>query len=122
MVQRPRIHLPHTVEHRGEPEEFRDAALEVSQPTQVTVEQIEHVLPGAHRTLDTAQRVPGKELADTGDCDQGLLGRRGEPLTQGGGLGGDVVAAACHHQVPVKHGSVGQPGRDGHAAGMDQLQ
>ncbi len=43
-----------------------DAALEFGQTGGVAVEQIEHVLGGAHRALDAAQRVAVEQFARSG--------------------------------------------------------
>ena len=51
-----------------------------------------------------------------------LLGRRRESLAQRGGLRGDVVAAARHHQVAVADRPLGQPSDDGHAVRKDKLK
>ena len=61
-------------------------------------------------------------LGHAGQGEERLLGRRGEPLAQCGGLRGDVVAAAGHHHVPVGRGPLSQSGCDGHPAGLHELQ
>ena len=88
----------------------------------VAVEQVEHVLRGAHRALDAAQRVAVDQLAQPGQRDQHLLGRRREPLAQRRRLRRDVVAAAGHHQVAVAHRPLGQPRHHRDAVGEHQLQ
>ena len=122
VVQRPRIHLPHAGEHVCEAEEFGHPPFELGQLVGVAVEQVEHVLRGAHRTLDAAQRVPVDQRTQPGQRNKHLLGCRSESLAQRGGLRGDVVAAASHHQVAVADRPLGQPSDDGHAVRKDQLK
>ncbi len=122
MVQRSRVHLTDAVQHCGETKVLGDAAFEVAEAPRVTVEQIQHVLAGAHRPLDAAQWVAVDEFPDALERDQRFLGRRGKPLAQCGGLRGDVVAAACHHQIPVACGPLGQPRCDRDAAAVGEFQ
>ena len=84
------------------------------QPLGVPAQQVEHVLGGADRTLDAAQRVAVEQLDDALVGQDQLVGRRGEPLAQGGDLGGDVVRATGHGQVRVLRRQPAQPdqGRD----------
>ncbi len=96
--------------------------LQLSQFRRVAAEQVEHVLRGAHRALDSAQRVAVDQLAQSSQRDQGLLRGRGEPFAQRGGLRGDVVTAAGHHQVAVGRRAFGQPGDHGHPVREHQLQ
>src|ERR1700739_1122581 len=72
-------------------------------------EQVAHVLRGPHRPLDAAQRVAVDQLSQPGQRDQRFLCCGGEPLAQGGGLGGDVVAASGHHQIAVGRRPLGKP-------------
>ncbi len=51
-----------------------------------------------------------------------LLGRRREPLTQRGGLRGDVVAAARHRQVAVADRLLGQPRHHRNPVREDEFQ
>ncbi len=122
MVERSRIHLPDAGENICEAQEFGDPAFQVGQPGGVPVEQVEHVLRGAHRALDAAQRVPVDQLGQPGQRDQRLLGGRREPLAQRRGLRGDVVAAAGHHQIAVQRRPLGQPRDHRDAVGVDEFQ
>ena len=87
--------------------------LQLGQFVDVSVEQVEHVLAGAHRALDTAQRIAVDQLAKAGERDEQFVGRRCESLAEGGGLRRDVVAATGHHQRGVLGGPVGQACRGG---------
>jgi hypothetical protein len=118
VVQRPRVHLPDAGENVCEAQEFGYPPLQRSQPRGIAVEQIEHVLRGAHGPLDAAQRVAVDQLREARQCDQRLLGRRGEPLAERRRLGGDVVRTARHHQVAVQVGTLGQPSDDCHPVGV----
>jgi hypothetical protein len=108
VVQRPRIDLPDTRENLCEAEEFGDPRLQRRKPDGVTVEQVEHVLCGTHRPLDAAQRVPVDQRAQSGQGHEELFGRGREPLTQRGGLCGDVVTAPGHHEIAIDHRPLGQ--------------
>ena len=120
-VQRAGVHLPDAGQRGGEAEVLGHRGLQRGQPVGVAVEQVEHVLRGAHRALDPAQRVPGLQLLQPRVGDQHLVGRRREPLAQGGGLGGDVVAAPGQHQFGVLGGAPGQPGQHRDRAVPDVL-
>lgn len=122
VVQRSRIHLPDAGQNRCETQELGDAPLEFGELGRVAVQQVEHVLRRAHRSLDAAQRIPVDQLAQPGQRDQRLLGRRGESLAERGGLGGDIVAASGHHQVAIGDGPLGEPRRDRHPVREDELQ
>jgi hypothetical protein len=91
-----------------EPEVGRDPVLELVEPVEVAAEQVEHVLLGADRPLDAAQRVAGEELLDPAGGLQQLLPRVGEPLAERGRLGRDVVAAAGEDQRGVLGRPVGE--------------
>ena len=88
----------------------------------VAVEQVEHVLRGAHRALDAAQRVPVDQRTQPRQRKKHLLGRRRESLAQRGGLRGDVVAAAGHHQVAVADRPLGQPRHHRDAVRKNELK
>ncbi len=105
-----------------EAEVSRDPALEVGQPRLVAVEQVEHVLGGAHRTLDAAQRIAIQQLLEPLDRDQHLVGDGGEPFAERGGLGRDVVGPAGHHRGLVLGGEPGQPSKRGDRAVPEQRQ
>ncbi len=121
VVQRARVDLADAGQLGGEPQVRRDPALQLGQLVRVAAEQVEHVLRGAHRTLDAAQRVAGAQLLQPGERDQHLVGRRGEPLAQRRRLRGDVVAAPGHHQLGVLGGAPGQPGEHRHRPVPDVL-
>ena len=99
-VQRPRVHLTDGGETSVNPRNLatrlsRSASREASPPK---------VCPARCPSApDAAQRVPVDQLAQPVH-DQGLLGGRGEPFAQGGGLRRDVVRPAGHHQVAVQRG------------------
>ena len=122
MVQRPRIDLPDAGENLCEAQEFGDLPLELGQLVGIAVEQVEHVLRGAHRALDAAQRVPVDQRTQPRQRNKHLLGRRRESLAQRGGLRGDVVAATRHHQVAVADRPLGQPSDDGHAVRKNKFK
>ena len=61
-------------ENLGETQEFGDPALEFGQLFDVTAEQVEHVLAGAHRALDPPQRVAVEKLAHPRQREHHLLG------------------------------------------------
>ena len=85
-----------------------DPLLEGGQLVGVAAEQVELVLRRADRALDAAQRVAGDQLLEALEGDQQLLGRRGEPLAERGGLRGDVVRATGDDEVIVLRGEGGQ--------------
>ena len=122
MVQRSRVDLTDAVQHCGETKVLGDTPLEFDEPRGVAVEQIQHVLRGAHRTFDTSQRVAVEQFADAPQGDQRLLGGRSKPLAQRGRLGGHVVAAPCHHQIPVARGPLRQPRCDRDTAAVGEFQ
>ncbi len=94
----------------------RHPLLQGSQLGLVAAEQVEHVLRGAHRALDAAQRITGDELLKPGERHQHLVGRRGEPLAERRRLRRHVVRAARHHQIGVPGREVRQVGEQRHAA------
>ncbi|CCW13901.1 hypothetical protein EBESD8_44640 [Rhodococcus aetherivorans] len=122
VVQRARIDLTDAGEHVREPEVLGDRRLETRELVGVAAEQVQHVLRGAHGALDAAQRVPGDQLAQPGERDEQLVGGGREPLAEGGGLRGDVVRPARHHQRRVLGGAVGQPRGDRDAVGVHVLE
>ena len=83
----------------------------------VAVEQVELVLGGADRALDAAQRVARDQVVETLQCDEHLVGDRREALAERGGLRGDVVAAAGHHEGSVLGGELAETGE-----GRDDLR
>jgi hypothetical protein len=106
----------------GEPEVGGDPLLEPVEPLRGAVEQVEHVLAGAHRPLDAAQRVAREQLLDASEADQHLVGDGGEALAQRGGLCHDVVRAARHHQRLVLRGQPAQADQRRDDPVADQLQ
>ena len=88
----------------------------------VAAEEVEHVLCGAHRALDPAQRVAGAQVFQPVVGDEQLVGGAREALAERGGLGGDVVAAPGQHQLGVLGGAAGQAGEDGDGAVAHVLQ
>ena len=90
----------------------------------VAAEQVQHVLRGADRALDAAQRVAAEQVLDPLEGDQQLVGGGREPLAEGGGLRGHVVRAAGHHQLAVLPGELPEPGqhRDRTVPGVLQRQ
>ena len=69
-VERAWIHLADAVQHPLEAEVACDARLELGELRSIAVQQIEHVLGGAHRAFDAAQRVTRDQLLDTLEGDQ----------------------------------------------------
>ena len=63
VVERPRVDLPDAGELRLNPR-WRGDVFSSSPAFRVAAEQVEHVLRGAHRALDAAQRVPLDQLLD----------------------------------------------------------
>ncbi|SIF31027.1 Uncharacterised protein [Mycobacteroides abscessus subsp. abscessus] len=122
VVQRARVYLAHARQGRGKAEEARNTLLQLGQLDHVSVEQVQHVLPGAHRPLDPPQRIPVEKLPQPGQREQSLVGGRCEPLTQRGCLRGDIVAAPGHHHVPVLDGVTREPRHHRDAMGMHVLQ
>ena len=92
------------------------------QALQVPIQQVQHVLLGAHRTLDAPQRVPGNQRLQPGGGLQQFLPRVGEALTEGGGLGGDVVGAPDHDPIGMGHRQLGQASQGGDAAVSHEFQ
>ena len=99
-----------------------DPLLQRGQLGLVAADQVEHVLPGADRTLDAAQRVAVEQPVDPLVRDQQLLGHRGEPLAQGGHLRGDVVRPRGDRLVGVAGGQLAEPGQHGDHPGPDQAE
>ena len=80
---------------------FGYARFQRIQSRRIATEQVEHVLGGAHRTLDAAQGVTGDEVGEPVVGHEHFVRRVGEALAQGGGLGGDVVGPSSHWHVGV---------------------
>ncbi len=99
-----------------------DAAFELGEPRAVAAEQVEHVLGGADRALDPAQRVAAQQLLDALQGREQLLGPGREPLAQRRGLRGHVVAAPGHDQVPVLLGAGGEAYQGGDDPVSDQFE
>ena len=112
LVQRARVNLPDAGEDLGETQVLGDPALELGELPGVPAEQAEHVLGGADRALDPAQRVAGDQLRDPAVRHQRLVGGRGEALAERRGLRGDVVAAPGHDQLGVLAGAAREAGED----------
>ena len=110
-VERAGVDLADAVEHAGEAEVLGDAAFEIGEAGGIAVEEVEHVLCGAHRALDPAQRVAGAQVLQPVVGDEQLVGGAREALAERGGLGGDVVAAPGHHQLGVLGGAARPGGR-----------
>ena len=89
-----------------------DPGLEIGEFGGVTAEQVEHVLRGAHRALDAAQRVAIDQVLEALEGDQQLVGHGGEPLAERGRLGRDVVGAAGQHGRLVLRGEPREPRQD----------
>ena len=119
-VEAARVDLPDAGQHPLEAEVGGDPLLEVRQLLGVAVEEVEHVLGGAHRALDAAQRVAGEQVLDALDGDQHLVGGGREPLAQRGRLRGDVVGAAGHHGGLVLGGETAEAGQGGDGAVAQQ--
>ena len=98
--------MPHRIKHAVEAEAVRDALLELGELLLVAAHEVQHVLRGAHRALDAAQRIPLEQLLDALDRNQDLVGGGGETLAQGGRLRRHVVGAAGHDQGLVLAGAV----------------
>ena len=99
-----------------------DQPLQAVDSGHVAVQQVELVLLGADRTLQAAQRIGGQQVRHPAMGRQEFLCGGGEPLAEGGHLGGHVVAAAGHGQALVFDGQPGQPGQGGHGAVQHQIQ
>ena len=121
-VERAWVDLAGRFQDVGEPETGRDPSLQFVQFVEVTTEQVQHVLAGTHRALDAAHGIASDQVIEPGMRDQQFVGAGGEPLSEGGHLGGDVVAAADDRLVGVSDREVGQPGEHRHHPGTDQLQ
>ena len=87
-----------------EPEVGGHGTLELVEPGDVAVEQVEEVLLGADRTLQPPERVARHQLLEAGDGHQQLLAEVGEPLAERRGLRGDVVAPPHDHGLGVLGG------------------
>ena len=85
-----------------------DGALECGERRGVTVEEVEHVLRGAHRALDAAQRVALDEVRESVVGDEQLVSPGGEALAEGGRLRGHIVRATGDRGVGVLHGQGAQ--------------
>ena len=120
--RRARVDLADAGEDAVEAEVVGHALLELLQLGGVAVEQVEHVLGGAHRALDAAQRVAGQQALDPVEPDQHLVGDGREPLAERGRLRGDVVGAAGHHGGLVLGGQAAQPGQGGDGPVADQRE
>ena len=110
-VERAGVDLAHAGEDGREAEMVGDRRLEPGELVLVAVEQVEHVLRGADRALDAAQRIAGEQVVEATHRDEQFVGDGGEPLAERGRLRGDVVRAARHHQRVVLTGPPGQPGQ-----------
>ena len=84
--------------------------------------QIQHVLGGTHRALNATQRVAAQKILGSINSNQQLIGGRGETLTQGGGLCGNVVGTASHHQATVFLGAHTDAGGDRNGLVSHELQ
>ena len=122
VVQRARVHLPHRVKGAGEAEVGGDALLELGHAGGVAVEQVEHVLRGAHGALDAAQRVALEQRLHALQRHQQFVGGGGETLAQRRGLRGDIVAPAGHDRVALGGGVLGQAAHRGDGTVAHQLE
>ena len=107
---------------RVEAEVGGHALLELLDPADVAVEQVELVLLRADRALDAAERVAGEQLVDAAVGLEELLAGVGEPLAERGRLRGHVVAAAGDDQRRVLRGALGQAGQRGHDPRPHELE
>lgn len=122
MVERTRIHLADARENIGETEELGDPSFQFRQSRGVPVEQVEHVLRGAHRALDAPQRIAVDQFAYALQRDQALFGGRREALAQRRGLSRHIVRTSGHHEIPVDDGPLGEPGHHRDAVREHQLE
>ncbi len=121
-VQRPGVDLADAGQHVVEAEVAGDPLLQLGELVGVATEQVQHVLGGADRALDPAQRVPGDQLLQAAERHQQLVGHGREPLAEGGRLGGHVVRPAGHDQLGVLGGEPAQAHQHRHRTVADVLQ
>ena len=85
-----------------------DGALECGERRGVAIEEVEHVLGGADRSLDPAQRIALDEVGESVVGDEQLISPGGEALAEGGRLRGHIVRATGDRGVGVLHGQGAQ--------------
>ena len=110
-VERAWVDLTDAGEHPVEAEVPGHPFLEVGEGHSGPAEQVEHVLGGAHRALDAAQRVAREQVVEPVERDQHLVGDGGEPLAEGGRLSRHVVRPPRHHERRVLAREPRQPGQ-----------
>src|SRR5690606_9781294 len=64
-VQRARIDLTHVLEHVREAKVCRDSFFQGVESFLISSEQIEHILGGAHRSLDAPERIALDQFVDS---------------------------------------------------------
>ncbi len=97
-------------------------ALQFGELGRVAAEQVEHVLRGADRPLDAAQRVAREQFLKPVEADEQFVGGGGEALAERGRLGGDVVRAPGHDEFAVLASELAQPRQDGDRPVADEFQ
>ena len=107
-VQRTGIHLADVVEDPGEAEVLGDAVLELIDEFGLTVEEVELILLGADRPLQTAERIAIQQVRHPVEGEQRLLAGVGEPLAERGHLRGHVVRARRQWLGAVLPRQIGQ--------------
>ena len=122
MVQRARVDLADAGENVCEPQEFGDPLLQVGQPRGVPVEQVEHVLRGAHRALDAAQRVAVDQLPSRLSATSISSAADANRLPSVVAWAATLCDRPGHHEVAVLRGPLGQPRAHGDAVGVHELQ
>ena len=114
-VEGARVDLADGVEDLAKAQAVGDLRLQLRELRLVTAQQVQHVLRGTHRALDSAQRVACQQLLGARQAQQQLIGRGSKALAQGGGLRGDVVGTARHHEPLVLAGQAADAVEDGDA-------
>ncbi len=121
-IKRPWIDLPDVAQDPIEAQVRGHGTLECFNGTGVSVEEVELVLLGSHRTLESPQRVSLDKRLDHLESHQKLLAGVGEALTESRCLSGDVVAAPHDHGICVQRGQLREPGQSGDCPIADQLE
>ena len=88
--------------------------LETGERRGIAVEEVEHVLRGADRALDTAKRIALDEVGETVIGDEQLVGPGREALAESRRLRGDIVRASGDRGFGVLHGERAQACEGGH--------
>ena len=121
-VQGAGVDLSDRVQGPVEAQTFGNQALQVLYLPGVPVEEVQLVLLSADRPLEPPKGVVLFQVGDSPVGDQEFLGRRDEPLPQGGGLGHHIVGPAGNHQRRILGRQAGQPGQGGHHPVQDYLE